>query len=771
MRRVIVTLLFILALTLSVSAQSSEPAAQVRWGATDPPKCTGGRGFVFYNSTSHLLKKCDTTDTWTTIGSGGGSGDVVGPGSATDNAIVRFDGTTGKLMQNSAATIADTSGDITAGKYNGITFTPVTATFTLIGSTVITGPGTTTTLPGLSLANTFTAKQTITPAANTNALAVSGYSLTGSNTQPLFDLNGNWDVGSATPTAIKLNITNTASGSNSKLLDLLVNSSSVFSVGKDGLVSAPDFQGSSGLFVVNTDGSIGMSVDATSAKISVANALFEIAQSGGGVIGNGSFKINGANFSIGEVPSDAFIDFDIDTSLFRIGVGGRTIKIGDTDGQGNGVLLKVDDLNGFLSLTGATTVFSTDNTATPTASALVSINSTDLGFLPPRMTTTQRDNVSSPAEGLTVFNTTTHVPNYWNGSAWSAGNGAPYTDAVAIIKGSGDTSKLLKIEIDGFTTGTTRVLTPPNADTIIPIITQQLTFAGPTAARTITFPDASITVARTDAANTFTGVQIMTTPSFITGFTIGGAATSRKAMVGNGTNFVPSTETWAVPGTSGNVLTSDGTNWTSATPAGGGTTINATDGVVPYRSSSTTFANSPITVSIPGSMVDGLTITGAATANPATATIAATGSDTNIRLALTTKGAGNIIVNNGGILAPDFGAESGTLSYGFATEPTTGMWHQSNTILLRIAGTDRLSVVSSGITVTGSGTFSGSLIVNGSTSVIRLKGYTVATLPSGTQGDTAFVTDALAPTFLATIVGGGTVVTPVFFNGTAWVGY
>lgn len=37
---------------------------------------------------------------------------VAGPGSATDNAIVRFDGTTGKLVQNSAVTVADTTGDI-----------------------------------------------------------------------------------------------------------------------------------------------------------------------------------------------------------------------------------------------------------------------------------------------------------------------------------------------------------------------------------------------------------------------------------------------------------------------------------------------------------------------------------------------------------------------------------------------------------------------------------------------------------------------------------
>lgn len=52
----------------------------------------------------------------------------------------------------------------------------------------------------------------------------------------------------------------------------------------------------------------------------------------------------------------------------------------------------------------------------------------------------------------------------------------------------------------------------------------------------------------------------------------------------------------------------------------------------------------------------------------------------------------------------------------------------------------------------------------------RLKGYTVATLPAGTEGDTAYVTDALAPAFLAAVVGGGAVKTPVFYNGSAWIG-
>jgi hypothetical protein len=45
-------------------------------------------------------------------GGGGGSGDVVGPASATDNALVRFDSTTGKLVQNSTWTVDD-SGSVT----------------------------------------------------------------------------------------------------------------------------------------------------------------------------------------------------------------------------------------------------------------------------------------------------------------------------------------------------------------------------------------------------------------------------------------------------------------------------------------------------------------------------------------------------------------------------------------------------------------------------------------------------------------------------------
>ena len=58
-------------------------------------------------------------------------------------------------------------------------------------------------------------------------------------------------------------------------------------------------------------------------------------------------------------------------------------------------------------------------TTAPVASAQVEISSTTRGFLPPRLTAAQRDNIGSPAEGLTVFNTDTDRLNTWNGTAWT----------------------------------------------------------------------------------------------------------------------------------------------------------------------------------------------------------------------------------------------------------------------------------------------------------------------------------------------------------------
>jgi hypothetical protein len=66
---------------------------------------------------------------------GGGSGDVTGPASSTDNAVARFDSTTGKIIQNSGVVIND-SGEVTVGVWKG---TEVTVPYGGTGASTLTG--------------------------------------------------------------------------------------------------------------------------------------------------------------------------------------------------------------------------------------------------------------------------------------------------------------------------------------------------------------------------------------------------------------------------------------------------------------------------------------------------------------------------------------------------------------------------------------------------------------------------------------------------------
>jgi hypothetical protein len=58
------------------------------------------------------------------------------------------------------------------------------------------------------------------------------------------------------------------------------------------------------------------------------------------------------------------------------------------------------------------------NTTTPATSAALDITATDKGLLVPRMTTTQRTAIASPATGLLVYDNTLSAFYYYNGSAW-----------------------------------------------------------------------------------------------------------------------------------------------------------------------------------------------------------------------------------------------------------------------------------------------------------------------------------------------------------------
>lgn len=90
----------------------------------------------------------------------------------------------------------------------------------------------------------------------------------------------------------------------------------------------------------------------------------------------------------------------------------------------------------------------------------------------------------------------------------------------------------------------------------------------------------------------------------------------------------------------------------------------------------------------------------------------------------------------------------------FSGATTTGFWYASSTINVTVGGTNKLAISATAVAPTVP---------------VRMASYTVATLPTGTQGDRAMVTDATSPTFLGALTGGGSVKCPVFYNGTAWV--
>lgn len=54
----------------------------------------------------------------------------------------------------------------------------------------------------------------------------------------------------------------------------------------------------------------------------------------------------------------------------------------------------------------------------PVTSAALAVNGTTKGFLPPRMTTTQKNAIATPASGLQVYDTTLNQMSYYNGTSW-----------------------------------------------------------------------------------------------------------------------------------------------------------------------------------------------------------------------------------------------------------------------------------------------------------------------------------------------------------------
>ncbi|MBL7779021.1 MAG: hypothetical protein JNK66_12115 [Chitinophagales bacterium] len=138
-----------------------------------------------------------------------------------------------------------------------------------------------------------------------------------------------------------------------------------------------------------------------------------------GVIQRGTTQINGT--------SDLGLYSQIFGSWVRVASHFGPIKFyfdqGGFSGVGTSALVNMESANGGGVAIGANMGGATD--PTPNARAILDLQSTEKGFLPPRLTTTQRDAMGNVlAEGLMIYNTTNDCLEWWDTKATpNGGNG------------------------------------------------------------------------------------------------------------------------------------------------------------------------------------------------------------------------------------------------------------------------------------------------------------------------------------------------------------
>lgn len=231
----------------------------------------------------------------------------------------------------------------------------------------------------------------------------------------------------------------------------------------------------------------------------------------------------------------------------------------------------------------------------------------------------------------------------------------------------------------------------------------------------------------------------------------------------------------------------DLTTWAGITPgANVGTALAVavgTDGAVVVKGGALGTPSSGVGANITG--VNAATLGGATFAAPG-----AIGGTTPAAISVTTvAGTGKISTTQGGVAIDGFAIVP-------ATNTDRGLYRITNLSSDTIFGAQGSSATgiiisgasaydaairsTSGISLSADGGSNTHLRISSSggvftvalsaTTTIRPGGYTVGTLPAGTVGMKAYVTDALAPAYLVLLAAGGAAYSGAQYNGTQWVG-
>jgi len=220
-----------------------------------------------------------------------------------------------------------------------------------------------------------------------------------------------------TLTGIFLNATETAlNGITHNLMDLQVGGVSKFKIDRNGATtlgvgsSCSDFAAPllrvGNVYFGSSFGSIQPSSQGVLRLLDGPETSFNRLQLGGTTSSFPSIKRNGTAIDFRLADDSNYADISSSRiNLYTDSNGIYTLFSGGGRITGGGGVLRIKS-NGQLDMINIFDNFVGINATSVIASAVLAVNSTTQGFLPPRMTSTQKNAIVSPATGLVVFDTT-----------------------------------------------------------------------------------------------------------------------------------------------------------------------------------------------------------------------------------------------------------------------------------------------------------------------------------------------------------------------------